>query len=201
MTDVAVSAYTTLGVAGDAKTHIHFMNRLDSSHRLNRSMAGLTFDTGRDMGPMAVAHKIGKRIYAVPADLKRRLLRIHPRARDRFDSAYDGTAVTSDASLHRRNPRSLGASCVLVAVLARNLRHPGMKLMAEGNRLDNVGPGCPRALRETPDNKAQTNQRCCEQQNYAVHVPVSAGKTPTRSRACDDRRMTQGAPAGTEAVL
>lgn len=154
MTDVAVSGDAKLGVAGDAKAHIDFMDWLDSIHRLNRSMTSLAFDTGRDMGPMAEAHKVGKRVYAVPADLKRRLLHIHPRARDRLDSTYDGATVTSNASLHRRHTRSLGAPRVLMTVLAWNLLQPGMNLMAERDGLRNSFPRRPRALREAPDNKS-----------------------------------------------
>src|SRR5665213_1162213 len=132
-----------LSVAIHAETHVDLVHRHNAVHGLNRAVAFLALHTSPDMGFMNEAHKIRKRINAIPANFERRLLLVGPWPRDRFDTAEQCTAVTADASFDRRHARIGRASRVLVAVLARNLIDSGVHPMAERDRLLDVGSCCP----------------------------------------------------------
>jgi|YelNatPaOPRAMG01_1025707.scaffolds.fasta_scaffold01988_21 hypothetical protein len=185
MACVAVDAYFALCVAGDAEAHIYFVDRFDTIHLLHRPVTGLAGNTGCDMRPMGEAHEIGKRVHAVPSNLERRLLVIHPRTRDRLESTDQGGTVASYAARDRRNSRGLRTPRILMTVLARDLVYSGMNPMTERNRLGYVGSRRPRPLRQPKREEPCNHQHCCKGQNCAVHVSVSTGKPSALPRARD----------------
>ncbi len=147
MTADAIERRFFLRVTVHAKSHVDFVHRYHPIHRLHRTVTALAFDTGMYMRPMREAHEVRQRVHAIPLDLERRRRLVSPRPRHRpYPAARNPVAVTSDASRHRRNPRFRRPSRIGMAVLAGNLVHPGMHVMAEWYRLDDVCARRPRPL-------------------------------------------------------
>src|SRR5271168_2750613 len=139
-----------LGMAIHAETHVDLVHRHDPVHGFDRSVAFLALHTSPDMGFVNEAHKIRQRVNAIPADFERRLLFIRPRPRYRLNSAEQRAAVTTDAALDRGHARVGRSPRILMAVLAGNLVDSSVYPVAERNRLHDVGPCGPWALRD-PD--------------------------------------------------
>ena len=101
MADKTILGGAALDMAIDAKAHVDFMNRHNTIHRFDRSMAFLTRNTSPNMRFMDELHEIGQRINSVPPNLEGRLMVISPRPRNRLNSAKQGAAMASDTSLDR----------------------------------------------------------------------------------------------------
>lgn len=134
-------------MAGYAETHIDFDYRTHPIHRLNRAMAGLALNAGMNMRHVPETNKIRKRVDPIPANLKRRSRAIDPRLAHRPQRyLLSDAGVTPLASLDRWHSRVLGPASVLVTILARDLMQPGMNLVTERDRLNNVLKRSPRTL-------------------------------------------------------
>jgi hypothetical protein len=172
VTGDAIQRRLPLRMTAHAKAHVYSVNWHDSIHRLHRTMASLTFESGRDMRPMGEFHEVRELIDAVPLDLERWLLMVVPRPRDGLDTAEGAAPVASDASLHRRHARVFRSASVLVTILARDFVHPRMDTVAERNRLDYVGPRQPGAFGEKYHADAKRQKHGREGQDYAIHLCI-----------------------------
>jgi hypothetical protein len=149
MADKAILGSAALDVAIDAETHVDFIDRLDTVHSFNWSMAFLTCHAGPNMRLVNEFHKIGQYVDTIPANFEWRLMVISPSPGDRLDTAQQGATMAPNASLYRGNARHRRPSSVLMAILAGDLVDAGMDTMAEGNRLVDIGTGRPWPLGES----------------------------------------------------
>jgi hypothetical protein len=69
-------------MAADTKAHIYGLDRLDTIHRLHRSMAGLAGNMIVDVDAMAEAHERREYVHSVPSNFERRVVSILPWSRD-----------------------------------------------------------------------------------------------------------------------
>ena len=182
MTANAVERRFFLRVTLHAKTHVDFMHRHDTIHRLHRPVTSLAFYPRVYMRPMREAHEVGQRVHAIPLDLERSRRVVRPRPSHRLDAAAGySVAVASHAPRDRWNSGFGRSARIGMAVLAGDLVHAGMDAMAEWDRLDDIRTRRPGPLRQRDRSSAEDEHRDSKQQQYPVHAHDQACDNPNES--------------------
>src|SRR5215469_1501086 len=148
MADKTFLGGAALDVTINAETHVDFVDRHNSIHSFDRSMAFLAGNAGPDMRLVHELHEIRQRVYPIPANLERRLMSVGPSLSNRLNPAEQSTAVASDTSLYRRGARRRRLPRILVAILARDFIDTCMHTMTKRDRLFDIGTRRPRPLRK-----------------------------------------------------
>jgi len=148
MADKTFLRGAALDVAINAETHIDFVDRHNSVHGFDRSVAFLAGNARPDMRFVHELHEIRQRVYPIPANLERRLMSVGPGLSNWLNPAEQCTAMASDTSLYRRGTRRRRPSRIFVAVLARNFIDTCVHTMAERDRLFDIGTRRPWPLRK-----------------------------------------------------